>query len=85
MSSLTELIRFLLGFFLLFMLLMIITGIILAVFWIWMIIDCAKREFKNENEKVIWIIVIVLLNVLGATVYYFAVKFQDKNKIKKKK
>ena len=47
MSSLTELTRFLLGFFLLFMLLMIITGIILAVFWIWMIIDCAKREFKN--------------------------------------
>lgn len=80
MNSLTDLIRFLLGFFLLFMLLVMAIGIALAVFWIWMIIDCAKRKFKKEDEKIVWIIVIVLLNVLGATIYYFAVKFQDKKK-----
>ncbi|MEK6947477.1 MAG: PLDc N-terminal domain-containing protein [Nanoarchaeota archaeon] len=53
-------------------------------FWIWMIIDCAKREFKKENEKVVWIVVVVVLGMIGATIYYFAVKFQDKNKAKKK-
>ncbi len=85
MNSLTELIRFLLGFFLLFILLIVIAGSLIFIFWIWMIIDCAKRDFKKDNEKVVWIIVIVLLNAVGATIYYFAVKFQDKNKAKKKK
>jgi len=85
MNGLIELVRFSLGFLLIFMMLFMIAGILLFVFWIWMIIDCAKRDFKKENEKIIWILVIVLLSVLGATVYYFAVKFQDKNKAKKKK
>ena len=85
MNGLIELVRFSLGFLLIFMMLFMIAGILLFVFWIWMIIDCAKRDFKKENKKIIWILVIVLLSVLGATVYYFAVKFQDKNKAKKKK
>ena len=85
MNGLIELVRFSLGFLLIFMMLFMIAGILLFVFWIWMIIDCAKRNFKKENEKIVWILVIVLLNVLGATIYYFAVKFQDKNKAKKKK
>jgi len=67
------------------MMLVMIAGILLSAFWIWMIIDCAKRKFQKENEKVVWILVIVLLSVLGATIYYFAVKFQDKNKEKKRK
>ena len=66
-------------------LLLIAVAVFLFVFWIKMIIDCAKRDFKAENEKVVWILVIVLLGFLGATVYYFAVKVQDKKEVKKKK
>lgn len=47
-------------------------------FWIWMIVDCARRDFKNENDKIVWILVIVLLQLLGAIIYYFAVKISKK-------
>ena len=37
----------------------VIIAILFVIFWIWMIIDCAKRKFKNDLEKIIWILVIV--------------------------
>ena len=77
-------IRSLIGFFMLLMLLIVIVGLLLFAFWIWMLIDCAKRNFKKDIDKVVWILVIVFLSVLGAAIYYFAVKINDKNKINKK-
>jgi hypothetical protein len=44
-----------------------------------MIVDCAKRKFKSENEKIIWIIVIALASWIGALIYYFAIKREDKH------
>jgi len=73
------------GGFIFLVLIAIAAAIFLFVFWIKMIIDCAKREFKGENDKVVWILVIVLLGVIGATVYYFAVKYNDKIENKKSK
>ena len=61
-------------------LLMIGAGIASMVFWIFMIIDCAKRNFKNDHDKVVWIILLALTHVLGATIYYFVVKREDKKK-----
>jgi hypothetical protein len=40
------------------------------VFWIWMLIDCLKYEPSEGNDKVIWAIVIILLQALGALLYY---------------
>ena len=77
-------IRSLIGFFMLMMLLIVIVGLLLFIFWIWMIIDCAKRNFKKDIDKVVWILVIVLLSVLGAAIYYFAVKAGDKRSTKSK-
>jgi hypothetical protein len=48
----------------------VVIGILLTVFWIWMLIDCARRDFEG-SEKVVWILVIVLLGALGAAIYYF--------------
>lgn len=69
----------------LFVFAVIVIAILAFIFWIFMLIDCAKRNFKNDNEKVIWIIVIALLGAIGAAIYYFAVKLSDKNKVKKKR
>lgn len=65
-------------------LIVIIIGILLFAFWIWMIIDCAKRNFKNDTEKIIWILVIVLLVWIGALIYYIIVRVINPKGISKK-
>ena len=75
----------LIGGFIFLMLFIIVIGILLFVFWIVMLIDCAKRNFKNDNEKVVWILVIALLGFIGAAIYYFVVKVSDKKALKNKK
>ena len=51
--------------------LFVIIGILSFIFWIWMLVDCAKREFK---DKLVWIIVIVITQIIGALIYYFVIK-----------
>jgi len=62
----------------LFVLIIICTGILGTVFWILMIVDCAKRKFKNDNDKIVWIVLLALTHLLGATIYYFVVKRNGK-------
>ena len=40
-------------------------------FWIWMLVDCATKEPSEGNDKVVWILIIVFTNWLGALIYYF--------------
>ncbi|HEX7735855.1 MAG TPA: PLD nuclease N-terminal domain-containing protein [Ktedonobacteraceae bacterium] len=42
-----------------------------TVFWIWMIVDCARNEPDNSNDKIVWILVIVLTHLVGALIYFF--------------
>jgi prolipoprotein diacylglyceryltransferase len=63
-------------FLLIFFILIFI--IITTIFWIWMIIDVAKRNFKNENDKILWILLVVLLGFIGAIIYYFVIKHPNK-------
>jgi Na+-driven multidrug efflux pump len=39
-------------------------------FWLWMLIDCATNEPETGNNKVIWIIIIVFANLIGAVIYW---------------
>lgn len=55
-------------------------SILSFVFWIFMIIDVAKRKFKQNTDKVVWILVVILAGVIGAAIYYFVVKRKDKKK-----
>ncbi len=41
------------------------------VFWIWMIVDCATNEPSEGNDKIVWILIIVLTQIIGALIYYF--------------
>lgn len=54
-------------------------GIFAFVFWILMIVDVAKRNFKNENDKIMWILIVILTGIIGALIYYFMVKKKNKN------
>ncbi len=64
---------------LLFFLAIIALAVFLTVFWILMIIDVAKRKFKNENDKIVWILIVILLSWLGAVIYYFVIKKDNKH------
>ncbi len=43
-------------------------------FWIWMLVDCAKRKFEKENDKTTWILVLTLSGWIGAIIYYVMIK-----------
>lgn len=58
--------------FALFSLAGLLVGLIGTVFWIWMIIDCATKERSEGNDKVIWILIILLTHLIGALIYFFA-------------
>lgn len=44
------------------------------VFWVCMLIDCINRDFKETNEKYMWILIVFFGNLLGAILYYCCVK-----------
>ena len=51
-------------------------------FWLWMLIDCLKRQddmfkFGGNNAKLIWILVIIFTGLIGAVIYYFLIKRTD--------
>jgi len=45
--------------------------ILFGVFWIWMLIDLLQR--RKFEDKLVWVLVLIFLNVLGAVLYYFLV------------
>jgi hypothetical protein len=40
----------------------------LALF-IWALVDCIQRQFPGENDKLIWILIIVLIGWIGPIIY----------------
>jgi hypothetical protein len=40
-------------------------------FWLWMLVDCLKSNRLPSNEKLIWVIVLVFTHFLGALIYFF--------------
>jgi len=58
--------------FLLFSCLFGLIAILGTIFWIWMIVDCATNEPAEGNEKIIWLLIIILTHFVGAAIYFFA-------------
>jgi len=52
----------------------VIFAIILLIFWIWMLVDCSKRKFKNNVEKIVWILVIIFAGWVGSLVYFIVIR-----------
>ena len=46
-------------------------GLLLSVLWVWMLIDVLTNEPSEGNDKVIWVLVIILTGGIGALIYYF--------------
>jgi hypothetical protein len=43
----------------------------LFAFWIWMLISAIQNRGLTDNEKIVWVLVVVLLHWLGALLYFF--------------
>ena len=65
------------GIFMLVWCLFAILGLVGLILWIWMLIDCLKREFKGENDKLLWILVILFGGIIGGAIYYFMIKRKE--------
>ena len=61
-----------------FMGVFMLIGVLGLIFMVWMLIDCVQRKFKKDNDRVIWVLIIVFLNWIGALVYYFVIKRNKK-------
>lgn len=61
------------GIWLLWLIIMV-AGVLATAFWLWMLVDCALRKFKTDTDKIVWILLLVFLHFLGATIYYFVIK-----------
>ena len=44
-------------------------GLLLTMFWVWAMVDCARRVSAGETRLVGWLIAICLLQAIGAAVY----------------
>lgn len=55
-------------------------AIIMSIFWglfwiaglvlfVWTLIDVIRREFPNQNDKILWILLIIFLYILGPILY----------------
>ncbi len=70
-----DLAAFLAAFWLMSVMIALLIGAV--IFWVLMLIDCATKpdkKVKKYGGKIVWILIIVLLGLLGAIIYYFAVK-----------
>ena len=45
-------------------------GLLVMAFWIWMLVDCLTHESSEGNDKLTWMLVIVLTNWIGALIYF---------------
>ncbi len=62
----------------------IVAVIAMIVFWIWAIIDCIKSDSTAEY-KLLWLIIIIFLNIIGAILYLLFSKQTTSMQIDNKK
>ena len=43
----------------------------LKAFWIWMLIEVISKEPSEGNDKVVWLLIVLLTGGIGALIYYF--------------
>ena len=44
--------------------------IIGMLFWIWMIVECARRETPGTMQKWLWLLLVILVPDFGALIYF---------------
>lgn len=51
-----------------------LVGLLYFVFWVWMLIHAITNASLSSNEKILWVLVVILLPCIGSILYFFMVK-----------
>lgn len=46
-------------------------SLIIAIFWVWALVDILKSDFKDGLTKIIWLALVIVLPLLGSILYFF--------------
>jgi hypothetical protein len=49
---------------------LLVIGLAGNALWIWALVDCVRKETDTGNTKLIWILIIAILNIIGAILYF---------------
>lgn len=49
----------------------LVVALPLLGFWIWTLVDCLQNETSENNEKLLWMLLIIFTEVIGAAIYFF--------------
>ena len=41
------------------------------VLWVIVLIDAVQREFESDNDRLVWVLIILFTGWIGAAIYYF--------------
>lgn len=47
----------------------VIFGGVGFILWLWALIDCIRRNFTNPNDKILWLVLIILIAWIGPILY----------------
>ena len=56
----------------LLMILFILIAIAAFAFWLWMLIDAIQNPALDGTMRIVWVLVILFLQIVGAIIYFFA-------------
>ncbi|MFG6100033.1 PLD nuclease N-terminal domain-containing protein [Leptothoe sp. ISB3NOV94-8A] len=59
----------------------LMSPVVVALFWLWVLIDCATQEASEGNTKIVWTIIILFLNFVGALIYVFVRRPQRRREL----
>ena len=48
----------------------VVVGLLLSIFWVWMLVDCANAPMPS-GDKTARVLIILFTQFLGAVLYYF--------------
>ena len=57
-----------------FVLLMFVIGLLGLIFWVWMLVHAIQNKGLSDTERIIWVLVIIFVNLLGAFIYFLVGK-----------
>jgi hypothetical protein len=54
-----------------FILLLVVAVCVAFAFWLWMLIHAIMNNGIRDNEKLLWVLVMIVFPLLGSAIYFF--------------